>query len=72
MPPPLDADEHRVWALFCDLDRWRGAGGMGPMPLTLHDLAAYEARFGVRLAASTVELVKQLDAVHLAPDEATP
>jgi hypothetical protein len=55
-----------AWVVFCDLDRWRGAGGFGMTPLTLHDLAAYEARHDVRIDAETVELVKALDHERLA------
>lgn len=30
-------------------------------PLTLHDLAAYEARYAVRFDVETVELIKAID-----------
>lgn len=55
-----------AWACFVELDRWRGAGGFGMPPLTLHDLAAYEARFDVRFDAETVELIKAIDHERLA------
>jgi hypothetical protein len=51
-----------------ELNKWRSTTGMGPAPLTLHDVAAWESRFlppGVRLNATEVELLKQLDIVAL-------
>jgi len=64
--PSLPSAGVFAWVVFLDLDRWRGAGGFGMTPLTLHDLAAYEARYDVRIDAETVELVKALDHERLA------
>lgn len=55
-----------LWAAFLDLDRWRGTGGLGPSPLTLADLAHYEARTGLRFCAEALEHLKRLDALRLA------
>lgn len=55
-----------MWAVFCDLDRWRGAGMMGLAPLTLHDLDAYERRYGIPIPPEDADLVKRLDLVRLA------
>lgn len=67
--PPLPREYADVWALFCDLDRWRGTGMMGLAPLTLHDLAAYEARFGFPIGPDVADLVKRLDFVRLAASQ---
>lgn len=51
-----------------ELHKWRGATGMGPSPITLHDVAAWEARHlpeGVRLHASDLEILKRLDLLAL-------
>lgn len=47
------------------MDRWRGGGGMGLMPLTLHDVAAYERAFGVRFLPAELDVLKALDAERL-------
>lgn len=52
-----------AWAAFLDLDRWRGVGMTGLAPLTLHDVDAYERRYGVALDA---DLMKRLDFARLA------
>ncbi len=70
--PALPDDGVFAWVVFCDLDRWRGAGGFGMTPLTLHDLAAYEARYGIRLDPETVELVKVLDHERMAASQPKP
>lgn len=54
-----------LWSLFLDLDRWRGTSGMGPMPLTLHDVEAYERRHGVTVSAADCDALKTLDFVKL-------
>lgn len=64
--PSLPADAVFAWVVFCDVDRWRGAGGFGMAPLTLHDIAAYEGRHGLTLDAETLELVKACDHERLA------
>lgn len=66
--PTLPAAYEPLWECFLELHKWRGTTGMGPAPLTLHDVAAWEARYlpaGVRLDAADVELLKQLDIVAL-------
>lgn len=60
--PPLFVG---LWQSFLDLDRWRGGGGMGMAPLTLHDVEAWERRTGVTLSAEDCDVVKQLDIVRL-------
>lgn len=62
--PALPPECVLAWVVFADLDRWRGGGGMSVAPLTLHDVAAYEARCGT-LDLETVELVKVCDAERL-------
>ena len=57
-----------VWRHFRELSAWRGGGGMGPSPLTLSDVAAYEDRFGVRFLAGELDLLKRLDYATLATD----
>lgn len=64
--PTLPPELAWLWSVFCDLDRWRGAGMMGLAPLTLHDLDAYERRYGVTLAAEDADVMKRLDFVRLA------
>lgn len=64
--PPLPDGMGWLWTVFLDLDRWRGAGGMGPAPLTLHDLAAYERRYGLTLSPDDADLLKRLDTERLA------
>jgi hypothetical protein len=54
-----------LWGVFCDLDRWRGMGMMGMAPLTLHDLAAYEARYGIALGPDEADLLKRIDVARL-------
>jgi hypothetical protein len=73
--PALPVDGAWLWAAFLELDRWRGMGMMGPAPLTLHDLAAYEARYGVTLTPDEADAIKALDAERLAaaaPEKGTP
>lgn len=52
--------------MFLDLDRWRGVGMMGPSPLTLHDLDAYERRYGLTLSSEDADAVKRMDLTRLA------
>jgi len=73
--PPLPADGAWLWDVFLDLDRWRGVGMMGLAPLTLHDLDAYERRYGLALSPEDADLLKRLDLVRLAaaqPPKETP
>lgn len=55
---------------FRRVSRWRGGGGMGSAPLTLHDIEAYERRLrGGRLfTPGELDLFKRLDTVTLASD----
>lgn len=56
-----------LYDAFLEMDRWRGAGGMGgPSPLTLHDVEAWQRLSGVTLHPQQVALVKRLDHVRLA------
>lgn len=50
---------------FQSLALWRTATGMGPAPLTLHDVEAYERRFAVRFRPGFLDLLKRLDAIAL-------
>lgn len=63
--PPLPRGLAYLWRHFCALDRWRGGGGMGLVPLTLHDLAAYQRHYGATLAAPDLDAIKALDAERL-------
>ena len=63
--PPLPPDGAWLWGVFLDLDRWRGAGGMGMAPLTLHDLEAYERKYGITLDAGDCDVLKHLDVERL-------
>jgi hypothetical protein len=56
-----------LWRHFIGLSGWRGSGGMGPSALTLADVSAYEARYEVTFLAGELDLLKQLDALTLAP-----
>lgn len=56
-----------VWRHYQALDAWRSGGGMGPAPLTLADVEAYERRFKVTFLPGVLDLFKALDAVSLSP-----
>lgn len=64
---PLPRAFRTLWRHFCAINHWRGAGGFGAAPLTLPDIDAYERRFGVVFMAGELDLIKQLDAITLAP-----
>ncbi len=64
---PCPAVFRSLYRHFQTLSLWRSAGGMGPSPLTLHDVAAYEARYGVRFFPGELDLLKRLDAIALTP-----
>lgn len=55
---------------FRTLSLWRGASGMGASPLTLHDVDAYERRYGVTFLPGLLDLLKLLDADTLSPSAA--
>jgi hypothetical protein len=38
---------------------------MGPSPLTLHDLAAYESRYGIPLSPEDCDTLKRIDTERL-------
>jgi len=66
--PAIPGELVPLWDAFLDLHRWRGSGGMGPAPLTLADVAAWEARFfpdGMRFGPAELDLIKRLDLVAL-------
>lgn len=65
---PLPRVWAHLWRHFRELSTWRGGGGMGPSPLTLADVSAYEARFGVTFLAGELDLLKRLDYASLATD----
>lgn len=60
--PPVFRD---LWRHFQSLSLWRGASGMGPSPLTLHDVREYEARFGRTFLPGELLLLKRLDSITL-------
>ena len=64
---PLPAAFRTLWRHFTALSAWRGSGGMGAAPLTLADVAAYEARFGVTFLPGELDLLKRLDFDALTP-----
>lgn len=55
-----------MWDVYLSLQRWRGAGGMGNAPMTLHDLSAFEARYGYTLTPWEADCLNALDRAHLA------
>jgi hypothetical protein len=54
-----------LWRHFQTLSLWRGASGMGPSPLTLHDVREYETRFGCAFLPGELLLLKRLDSITL-------
>jgi hypothetical protein len=55
-----------LWGVFLQLHHARGAGGMGPAPITLPDLQAWQQVYGVRLAPWEVETLQAMDHAALA------
>ena len=57
---------------FMTLSLWRSAGGMGPAPLTLHDVREYETRMRPTrpFLAGELDLLKRMDAETLTLTEA--
>jgi hypothetical protein len=66
VPPPFPAVCGRAWDAFGELDRWRPAGAFNLSPITLHDLEAYERRFGDALGAADCAWIKMIDFERLA------
>ena len=55
-----------VWRGFQEMDRWRGAGGMGgASPLSLQDVESWQRLYGVTLLPHEVDVVKRLDFLKL-------
>jgi hypothetical protein len=54
---------------FRRVSRWRGAGGMGPAPITLHDIEVYERRLrgGKPFTPGELDLFRRLDDAVLTP-----
>lgn len=63
--PPFPHVLAELWRHFRALDRWRGGGGMGPMPLTLHDVDAYARHYGWTPTPPELDVLKALDAERL-------
>lgn len=63
--PPFPRVLGHLWRHFTALDRWRGGGGMGLMPLTLHDVDAYARHYGWTPTPPELDVVKALDAERL-------
>jgi hypothetical protein len=63
--PSIDETGQRVWNLYLQIQRWRGVGGMGAAPITLHDLDAFERRYGFSLTPFECDCIKSLDLAYL-------
>lgn len=62
---PVPALLASLWRRFLDLSHWRGGGGFGASPITLHDVEAWERRFGYVLMPGELDVVKALDMAML-------
>ena len=53
--------------VFHRMSEWRGVGGFGPAPLTLHDVEVFERRMrdGRAYLPGELDLLKRLDATLL-------
>lgn len=63
---PLPPGFAPLWRAFQRMQAWRGTGALGPAPLTLHDVEAYERRYQHRLQPGALAVLKRLDFAALA------
>lgn len=63
-PPPLPGGCELLWTVFLQLHGARG-GGMGPAPISMSDLLAYQQLHGIELNPWELDVLHQLDQVAL-------
>lgn len=64
--PPISDDARQLWHRYLALQRWRGASSMGMSPITLHDIDAYERRYGEPFTSWETDVMKTIDLAFLA------
>lgn len=67
--PPFPNELDYLWRAFQRLRRRSGGAGLGPAPLTLAEIEAFQRLAGLRLAPWEVELLEDLDDALLAAIE---
>lgn len=63
--PVLSACAVYLWEYFVQLHSARGGGGMGPSPLSYHDVRAWSELTGVRIRPWEVRAIFKADASFL-------
>lgn len=71
IPLPIPPGGSAIWSVFLDLNSRRGNNGMGPSPIALADVVAWQQLMGVDLTPWEVETILHLDAAALAAQTTT-
>ena len=64
--PPLPSGCQLLWDAFLQLHHARGGAGLGPSPISPHDLLAYQQLHDVQFTPWEIDTLQALDRTALA------
>jgi hypothetical protein len=65
-PPPIPPGGEQILDIYGQLRRSAGSNGMAPNPVTLHDVQAWQALYGVTLEPAEIDWLFDIDVAVLA------
>lgn len=65
-PPPIPPGGEQILDIYGQLRRSAGSGDMAARPVTLHDVQAWQALYGVTLEPTEIDWLFEIDTAVLA------